>query len=105
MKTGLDLIAEERQRQQDVEGYTAAQDDGHLCGEMACAASVYAEAAVCLAAGDEADTVRHDIFHSQCVSAWPWDESYLKLEGGPIRCLAKAGALIAAEIDRLQRLQ
>jgi hypothetical protein len=34
---------------------------------------------------------------------WPWDESWWK-PGDRIRELAKAGALIAAEIDRLNRI-
>ena len=34
---------------------------------------------------------------------WPFDAIWLKLTDDPIRNLVKAGALIAAEIDRLQR--
>jgi hypothetical protein len=34
---------------------------------------------------------------------WPWDQEWWKPSDDPIRNLAKAGALIAAEIDRLQR--
>jgi hypothetical protein len=36
---------------------------------------------------------------------WPWDPSWWKPSPDPIRNLVKAGALIAAEIDRLQRRQ
>jgi len=36
---------------------------------------------------------------------WPWEASWWKPSDDPIRNLAKAGALIAAEIDRLQRKQ
>jgi hypothetical protein len=35
---------------------------------------------------------------------WPWDEKWWKPSTNPIRNLVKAGALIAAEIDRLQRV-
>jgi hypothetical protein len=35
---------------------------------------------------------------------WPWDQDWWKPSPDPIRNLVKAGALIAAEIDRLQRL-
>jgi hypothetical protein len=34
---------------------------------------------------------------------WPWDWRFWKPSVDPIRDLVKAGALIAAEIDRLQR--
>lgn len=34
---------------------------------------------------------------------WPWDASWWKPSPDPIANLVKAGALIAAEIDRLQR--
>lgn len=34
MKTGIEIIAEERQRQIDVEGWTYKQDDEYLCGEL-----------------------------------------------------------------------
>lgn len=36
-------------------------------------------------------------------AAWPWDENWWKPSLDPIRNLVKAGALLAAEIDRLQR--
>jgi hypothetical protein len=35
---------------------------------------------------------------------WPWDLSWLKPSPDPKHNLVKAGALIAAEIDRLNRL-
>jgi hypothetical protein len=35
---------------------------------------------------------------------WPWDNKYWKPSEDKVRNLVKAGALIAAEIDRLQRL-
>lgn len=36
--------------------------------------------------------------------SWPWDEEWWKPSEDPVRNLVKAGALIAAEIDRLQRV-
>jgi hypothetical protein len=38
-------------------------------------------------------------------SSWPWDYDWWKPSDDPIRNLTKAGALIAAEIDRLNRLR
>lgn len=45
MKTGVELIAEERQRQMDVEGWTPEHDDKHQRDEMNIAARCYATSA------------------------------------------------------------
>lgn len=93
MNDGLDLIAKERQRQIDSEGWTDQHDDGHVNGDMARAASCYAMPGYC----------RSELFKAL---VWPWDDSWWKPSPEDrIRELAKAGALIAAEIDRLQRLE
>jgi hypothetical protein len=94
MKTGTELIAEERQRQITAEGYTAEQDDKMEDGDLALAAVCYATNAV----GELDDG--NPLFEAW----WPWDNSYWKpTPGDEIRQLVKAGALIAAEIDRLLR--
>lgn len=91
MKTGIELIAEERQRQIEVEGWTPEHDAEHEYGELAIAACCYA-----WKEGD-AYPCRQDW--------WPWaDEWWKPSPKNRIRELQKAGALIAAEIDRLQRL-
>lgn len=41
---------------------------------------------------------------SAIIKGWPWDERWWKPEGGR-RDLVKAGALIIAEIERLDRLE
>lgn len=89
MKTGTEMIAEERQRQITAEGWTPEHDDEHNTEEMAKAAAVYAIPR----------TEREPIFWN----LWPWHDSWWK-PGDRIRELVKAGALIAAEIDRLNRL-
>jgi hypothetical protein len=91
MKTGIELIAEERQRQISVEGWTPEHDNKHENGEMAGAAAAYALES----------TGRN--FDEQIAVVWPWDDEWWK-PGDRIRDLVKAGALIAAEIDRLQRV-
>lgn len=99
MKTGIELITEERQRQIEVEGWTPDHDDKHTGGELAAAAAVYALP----------NEVRDYAFvegepYSVRDMLWPWKEAWLKLSPeNRIRELQKAGALIAAEIDRLQR--
>lgn len=94
---GLGLIAAERQRQIEEEGWTLEHDDSHGEDELAMAAACYA-----LPAG-----VRRWQFGSRgpilLRSLWPWEPKWFKRSDRK-RELVKAGALIAAEIDRLERL-
>lgn len=85
---GTSLISHERSRQLFDEGWTPEHDDQHTNGELA-------KAAICYITGS-ITVCGHKV--------WPeeWDEKHFK-PGDTIRCLTKAGALIAAEIDRLHR--
>lgn len=99
MKTGIELIHEERQRQIKKEGWTPQHDDTHKAGELAIAGACYAFSG--------SDKITAATFF------WPWRKKnggvYDEPDGfkptpcSPVRDLVKAGALIAAEIDRLQR--
>jgi hypothetical protein len=92
---GVDLIHEERCRQLQVEGYSAAHDDSvNGFAELVGAAMTYAGRALEIITDDE--ICGDEEF-------WPWDREQWKPSPNPIRNLVKAGALIAAEIDRLQR--
>lgn len=95
-KGAIELIADERIRQMAVEGWTAAHDDTHQCDEMAWAA-------VCYAYPEGYKDLDYDCIPND----WPWRDDPTSWKPGPtrIRDLVKAGALIAAEIDRLQRLE
>lgn len=87
----LRLIAEERRRQVESEGYSPDQDDEqNEDGEMALAAAAYAASA----AGDP-----------DCALFWPggWDPHMFK-PAGETRDLVRAGALIVAELERRARL-
>jgi hypothetical protein len=91
---GIEMIAAERERQVSDEGFTDEHDDTHSGGELALAAACYAVPYPdALAAG----------------WSWPFEpESFKRVSNGvsvDSRTveLVKAGALIAAEIDRLQR--
>ncbi len=96
MKTGADLIAEERKRQVKQEGWTAEHDDQHGKSELAMAAACYAF---------DVATVPTIAAKRFILDNWPWARQWWKpTPDDPIRQLTKAGALIAAEIDRLQRL-
>lgn len=87
MKTGVELIADERRRQIEVEGWTPQHDDQWTRFELSRAASCY------LHASESALITRF----------WPFDWKWWKPSYDKISNLIKAGALIAAEIDRLQR--
>lgn len=97
MKTGAELIAEERIRQIEKEGWSAEHDDEeHGGGAGLVRAAIYY-------AMEEADVPDDDDLNL-LPFAWPWSEQWWKPEDeDPIRNLTKAGALIAAEIDRLNR--
>ncbi len=95
--TGLELIAYERNRQIKSEGWTEDHDDTHADGELARAAMCYTgRAALMSAVGFRGGP-------KNCPDGWPWDREWWKPSEDPVRNLVKAGALIAAEIDRLQR--
>lgn len=97
--TGVDLIAEERIRQMTLEGWTPQHDDQHWEGTMTAAACCYAT----LAWRQVDGTIRISVDGMPPPSGWPWEAEWWKPNDDPVRNLAKAGALIAAELDRLQR--
>jgi hypothetical protein len=97
---GISIIAAERRRQLETEDWTPEHDDEHIKGELAQAAACYAWP---------------PMRPIEVKKAWPWqpwewkpelfsiDASEDERRATRIQVLAKAGALIAAEIDRLHR--
>lgn len=88
----VELIAAER-KNQVAKGYDAAHDDIHHDGSLASLAAFLA--------------VPEDGYGA-CVPVAPWASRYAdhiteKWEGNRVHQLVIAGALIAAEIERLQR--
>ena len=123
--TGAELIAKERQRQIEEEHWTAEHDDEHTDGSLALAAVCYATP-VRLYEEQGPGAIPGYCF----VDPWPesWDPMWDKrqeygdhsddddedprlpdpgsyTEEERVDLLVKAGALIAAEIDRLQRIR
>ncbi len=95
--TGVDLIAAERARQITKEGYDAEHDGQHDYGELAQAAAAYAAypaRLMCLDTGAGDPGPPQDIF--------PWPEADKRAKHDQVRRLTIAGALIAAELDRLK---
>lgn len=106
-KTGADMIAAERRRQIEKEGYNASHDNDHCDGELAMAA-------VCYAAPELIYVMRTGGAYVRFEDPFPpWEDKRLVDGCLPEPCeysdekrvdlLVKAGALIAAEIDRLNR--
>ncbi|WP_372395202.1 hypothetical protein ABMY26_06965 (plasmid) [Azospirillum sp. HJ39] len=86
--SAINDIAAERRRQIEAEGWTPEHDDEHDNSEMSRAAAAYA-----LSANGDKTKARF---------IWPWSAAWWK-PTDPRRDLVKAGALIAAEIERLDR--
>jgi hypothetical protein len=85
-------VLQERIRQVSEEGWDAAHDDEHIGGEIALAASAYSYHAG-----------RHPRpYLGSAPNWWPWDARGWKPKD-PRRDLVRAGALIIAEIERLDR--
>lgn len=111
---GVCRIAVERQRQIRVEGWTPEHDDLHRDSSIAWAAVCYAAPSLVYRKAEGANMVTFS-------DPWPWEKTWdkRKLHGNValpndplhlnrserIRQLEKAGALIAAEIDRLLRAE
>lgn len=96
----LDVLFE-RSRQIDVEGWTATHDDNNNDhGALAAAACAYA-----MYACDELHPQSKESgSFNRPPAMWPFDPSWWKPQD-PRRALVKAGALILAEIERLDRAQ
>lgn len=92
----LEEIAAERKRQIKEEGWTTKHDDTHDRGEMALAAACYAASG----SGREDGVLQQ----SSWWSVWPWDLKWWKPKDRR-RDLVRAGALIVAEIERLDRAE
>lgn len=89
--TGAELIAAERQRQIEAEGYGPLHDDALPVGDLASAGIAYAVNAL----PDHPILIRDPYW-----DWWPWTSESWKPTGDRVVDLTKAGALIAAEIDR-----
>ena len=107
---GIERIAVERKRQVEKEGWTAQHDDDHECSELAWAAVCYAAPDLVFRKDDRANLIIYR-------DPWPFEPPYDKRDydgnivlanwkldtSRRIRQLEMAGALVAAEIDRLLR--
>lgn len=88
--TGAELIKEERERQIKEEGYSATHDSFHNVDE-------FIKAAVSYSIIDLKDSQENYAY-----AWWPWNETSWKPKDR-LRNLVRAGALIAAAIDKLNK--
>jgi hypothetical protein len=87
-KAAAQLIEAERQRQREIEKFDDRQDDSYVRGQLARAAASYALSAA------TGSAVRP--------AFWPWDAAAWKPKNARAD-LVRAGALILAELERLDR--
>lgn len=90
-KAAIDVLAE-RSGHVEREGWTPEHDDEHGAGEMAAAAAAYAFSA--------ATSERY--LHLDPIGLFPWGKEYWKPKS-PREDLVRAGSLILAEIERIDR--
>jgi hypothetical protein len=86
MSTAAKDVLNERSRQVKSEGWSLSHDDAHEGGELALAAACYAA---------------HHIYPN-ILNIWSWSPEWWK-PAEPRRNLVKAGALILADIERIDR--
>ncbi|MBR4625982.1 MAG: hypothetical protein IKO56_10665 [Alphaproteobacteria bacterium] len=104
MKSGIELIVNERKRQIEEEGWSQEHDAQYTHNELIWAAMCYTQ--------PESFRAYERVCNSKTPNnikippaIWPWDEKWWKpTPDNRIKELVKAGALIAAEIDRIQSL-
>ncbi|OKP28414.1 hypothetical protein [Serratia fonticola] len=96
-QSALADVITERQRQVSAEGWTLGHDDTHENGELALAAAEYAIQAAVAPWDDDVEYADHEPGNF-----WPWDATWWK-PTNQRRDLVKAGALILAEIERIDR--
>lgn len=96
--SGDELISVERKRQLSAEGYSVEKDVAYYFDN-----TDLVDAAICYATPEE----EREYFETLDIPMqWPWAAEYWKpTPEDRIRELVKAGALIAAEIDKLQALK
>jgi hypothetical protein len=95
LSKGALRIQAERMRQIKEEGFTEEHDDEHDSGQLAIAAACYVLSKAYISGAVKFNFVE---------LLWPWERKWWSpTPKNRIRELEKAGALVAAEIDRLLR--
>jgi hypothetical protein len=93
MYAGIKLIADERMRQIEKKGFTKMHDMAHSTTELACAATSYLM--------EMLNRENKEWGEKMPPLPWPWDWDDFKPKELK-QDLVRAGALIAAALDRLE---
>lgn len=112
MKSGIEIITEERKRQIDVKKYDTKHDSDETAFELSTAAGCF----IANALNKEFKNYTHyddkgpvarfqlrQVNTRRWKEEWPWSDHDGREKADIITSLAKAGALCAAEIDRIQK--
>lgn len=100
---GVLAIAAERRRQIKVEGWTLEHDDEWTAGCLTRAAICYSQRAAWQLRMEELSGKPEPAGTDLPPTNWPWDREWWKPKDAT-RNLVRAGALIAAELDKIARL-
>lgn len=115
--SGAELIAKERQRQIEKEGYTPEHDNQHIEGELAYAAICYANPKKKFIRKREQGNLEAPVvkfengpdgpgeYYVLPETYWPFAiKDWKPVLGSRLREISKAGAMLAAEGDRIRRM-
>lgn len=111
MRTGVQLIAAERKRQKTKKGYDAEHDEGESAFQLSGAAAMFIANAQNQHFkdhshyDDKGNVARfqiREIETNKWKEVWPWQDHDGRDKADIKTSLIKAGALIAAELDRIQ---
>lgn len=112
-KSGIQLIAEERQRQIEKLGYDEDHDSMETAFQLSGAAAMYIANAINKDFYDHSHyddngpcarfQLRQIDSKDMWAEQWPWNDRDGRLSSDILTSLVTAGALIAAEIDRLKK--
>ena len=97
---GVQTIAIERGRQIEHHGWSPQHDATHRFGELSQVGACYAKYAASQESHEQGATT--PLYNPFDAGDWPasWNREYWRPSTDPARNLAKAGALIAADLDR-----
>ena len=107
-----DAIKAERERQKSAEGWTVEHDDKYIVGELGSAARSYQLAALWIMQRESNGQFANPLAHiaTSLPAAWPWSNAWWKpvkdgltREENARRCMVKAGALLIAEAEQIER--
>lgn len=108
LSKALIAVMNERDRQENEEGWTPEHDDKHVQGELAQAAASYTVHSIVIATlkaqGMPQDKIEATARSTVVPRTWPWSPAWWR-PSDQRRNLVKAAALLLAEIERIDRAE